>query len=165
MTGKRQVEARWGVKFWDLVTDFAEQGLNRSDTARALGYRVDSFSKLLAANPGHDPFEAFIVAQAYLKDTGETMRQALERLAAEGKTWGDAANVIGYSDGSRLKRAAASRGLTVQLRTIVGRPRRPEKRKKVDQGPNVTTGWPTWEKVYEMTSPSNHPRKKKSGSV
>lgn len=149
MSGKRQVEARWGVPFWRLIADFAEQGLTRSDTARAIGYRVDSFCQMLANNPNFDPFDDFIVAQAYLKDTGETMRQALERMAAEGRSWGYAARQIGYYNSHCLKRAALARGIVVEMNSKhTGRPRvRPvSKAKEVP----FTTGWPSWEKVYAL---------------
>lgn len=150
MAGQRQVEARWGVLFWQLVSDFADQGLSRFDTARALGYRPDSFCDLLARTPDKDPFEPFIRSAAYLKDTGETMGQALHRMAAEGRSWGYAARVIGYNDGHILKRVASARGIQVQMNEKpTGRPRVP-KAPKVDRGPNVTTGWPTWEQVYAM---------------
>lgn len=149
MSGKRQVEARWGVPFWQLIRDFADQGLTRSDTARAIGYRVDSFCHMLANNPGRDPFDDFIVAQAYLKDTGETMRQALERMSAEGRSWGYAARQIGYGDSHNLKRAALARGINVQMNSKpTGRPRvRPIPAPKETP---FTTGWPSWERVYAM---------------
>ena len=53
-SSKRRIEARWGLPFWTLVKDFAEQGLTRFDTARALGYRPDSFCSMLAAHPKKD---------------------------------------------------------------------------------------------------------------
>ncbi len=148
MSGKRQIEARWGVEFWRLVSDLADQGLTRSDAARALGYRVDSFSKLLASNPAKDPFDAFIVSVRYLNETGETLKTALERMAVEGRTWGYAAKHTGYADGHTLKRAAHSRGWDIQLSSTIGRPRihGAEKQKNIP----FTTGWPSWEKVYAM---------------
>ena len=158
MTGKRQIEARWGVEFWQLVSDFAEQGLNRSDKARALGYRVDSFSKLLAQNPRRDPFDAFIVAQAYLKDTGETMRRALERMAAEGRSWAYAARAIGYGDAHNLKRAAIERGIIVEMNS---RPGRPQTRQAAQKRDSLTTNWPSWEKVYEITGGVKPTQRKK----
>ena len=151
MSGRRQVESRWGVEFWQLVADFAEQGLTRSDTAKALGYRVDSFSKTLADNPGKDPFDAFIISIRYLNETGETLKTALERMASEGRTWGYAARQTGYADGHTLKRAAISRGWDIGLSSTVGRPRinRTESAKETP----FTTGWPTWAKVYAMSPP------------
>lgn len=160
MSGQRQIEARWGVNFWQLVSDFADQGLTRFDTARALGYHPHSFCYLLASNPGKDPFEPFIRATAYLKDTGETMGQALHRMAEEGRSWGYAAKVIGYSEGHVLKRVAVARGIKVEMTSTHGRPRTRTVRKE-PRGPNVTDGWPSWAKVYEMTSPPSNPRKKK----
>lgn len=151
MSGRRQVEARWGVEFWRLVSDFADQGLTRSETAKALGYRVDSFSKALADNPEKDPFDAFIISIRYLNETGETLKTALERMASEGRTWGYAARQTGYSDGHTLKRAAISRGWDIGLSSAVGRPRinRPEQQKETP----FTTGWPTWAQVYAMSPP------------
>jgi hypothetical protein len=149
MSGKRQVEARWGVPFWQLVSDFAEQGLSRTETAKAIGYRFDSFSHLLAQNPSKDPFDSYVIAIQYLKDTGEGFREALERMSAEGRSWAYAARVIGYSDGARLKRAARSRGIIVEMNSSnTGRPR--VRSKTISRGPNVTTGWPTWEQVYAL---------------
>lgn len=150
MSGKRQVEARWGVKFWQLVSDFADQGLSRSDTARALGYRIDSFSKLLADNPQKDPFDAFIISIRYLNETGETLKTALERMAFEGRTWGYAARKTGYSDGHTLKRAAISRGWDIGLSSVIGRPRIRGTNKQ--KNTPFTTGWPSWERVYAMGS-------------
>lgn len=164
MTGKRQIEARWGVEFWQLVADFADQGLTRFDTARALGYRPDSFCKMLAQNPKRDPFEPSSRALAYLRDTGENLREALERMAKEGRSWGYAARAIGYRDGSQLKRAAIHRGIIVQMNSKhPGRPRvRPVPEKRGD----LTLNWPSWERVYEIGGgpvPQQR-RKKKSGS-
>ena len=151
MSGRRQVESRWGVEFWQLVADFAEQGLTRSDTAKALGYRVDSFSKTLADNPGKDPFDAFIISIRYLNETGETLKTALERMASEGRTWGYAARQAGYADGHTLKRAAISRGWDIGLSSSIGRPRI-NRQEKPREGP-FTTGWPTWAQVYAMSPP------------
>lgn len=152
MAGKRQVEARWGVKFWQLIADFADQGLTRFDTARAIGYHPQSFCDMLADNPTLDPFEPFIRATAYLKDTGETMGQALHRMAAEGRSWGYAARVIGYSDGYTLKRMTAARGIKVDMTSVHGRPRTRTPRTEI-RGPNVTDGWPSWAQIYAMGRP------------
>lgn len=166
MTRKREVEERWGVPFWQLVADFADQGLTRFDTARAIGYRPDSFCKMLAQHPKRDPFDASAVALAYLKDTGETIRQALERMAAEGRSWGYAARVIGYSQCDTLKRAAIKRGIIVQMNSKhTGRPRlHPVAQKRGD----LTLNWPTWERVYEIGGgalPEFRRKKKANGSL
>lgn len=148
MTGVRLVEKRWGMEFWQLVSDFVEQGLNRFDTARALGYTPQAFCHLLSRHPGKDPFEPSSRALAYLKDTGENIRQALERMAAEGRSWGYAARVIGYASGHELKKAAIKRGIMVRMNSKhPGRPRvRPIPQKRGD----LTLNWPSWEKIYEI---------------
>lgn len=143
MAGKRQVEARWGVSFWQLVADFAEQGLSRFDTARALGYRPDSFCTLLSENPGKDPFELANVPLSYTLDSGEPFLEALERMAAEGLSLSEAARVIGYYNHSGLQYAMRVRGIHVDFPG-----RRRKARKAVSpRGPNVSRGWPTWEQV------------------
>lgn len=148
MIGKRKIESRWGVEFWQLIRDFADQGLTRFDTARALGYRPDSFCKMLAQNHKRDPFDDFIRAQAYLKDTGETMRQALERMAEERRSWGYAARVIGYSSGSELKKAAIKRGIIVEMNSK--HPGRPRLHPVAPKRGDLTLNWPSWAKVYEI---------------
>lgn len=148
MSGVRIVEARWGVEFWQLVSEFVEQGLNRFDTARALGYSPQGFCHLLSRHPSKDPFEPSSRSLAYLKDTGENLRQALERMAGEGRSWGYAARTIGYSDGHALKKAARHRGILVEMNSKhPGRPRiHPVPQKRGD----LTLNWPSWQKVYEI---------------
>jgi hypothetical protein len=162
MTGVRLVESRWGVEFWQLVSDFAEQGLCRFDTARALGYSPQSFCHLLSRTPGKDPFDPSSRSLAYLKDTGENFRQALERMAKEGRSWGYAARVIGYSDGHTLKKAALHRGISVEMNSKhTGRPRvHPVAPKRGD----LTLNWPSWERIYEIGGGAvpQHGRKKKA---
>lgn len=142
-----QVETRWGVKFWNLIADFADQGLTRFDTARSIGYRTDSFCDLLARSPDKDPFDHSIISLRYLCETGESFKGALERMALEGRTWGYAAKCIGYQDGRTLRRAAENRGWSIALLIVVGRPRT---RREVLKNIEVTRGWPTWNKVYEI---------------
>lgn len=142
---RRRVTERWGLPFWELLKDFADQGLSRFDTARALGYRPDSFCTLLSAHPRKDPFEPSNKPLAYLRDTGETFGEAVERMAAAGMTVTEAALAIGYSCPSGLRHAMRARGIVVEFQ----RPVRKPKVKSV-RGPNITTGWPTWNQVYAM---------------
>lgn len=161
MTGVRLVEARWGVEFWQLVSDFAEQGLNRFDTARALGYSPKGFCHLLSRHPGKDPFDPASRSLAYLRDTGENLRQALERMSKESRSWAYAAKVIGYCDGHTLKKAAQHRGIAVEMNSKhPGRPRiHPVAPKRGD----LTLNWPSWDKIYAMGGPGpQNPRKKKA---
>lgn len=163
MTGIRLVEARWGVEFWQLVSDFAEQGLNRFDTARALGYSPQGFCHLLSRTPSKDPFDPSSRSLAYLKDTGENFREALERMALEQRSWAYAARVIGYSDGHTLKKAAQHRGIAVEMNSKhPGRPRiHPVAPKRGD----LTLNWPSWDTIYAMGGPPRqHDRRKKKAN-
>lgn len=149
MPGQRQIEARWGVPFWQLVSDFADQGLPRSDVAKALGYHRDGFYDLLTRNPRKDPFESSNIVASYVRETGESFRAALERMAADGMSKNAAAVAIGYADSWSLGRAMIARGITVKFTPKLGRPRiHPV---PVERGPNVTSGWPSWGQVYAMT--------------
>lgn len=149
MTGKRQVEARWGMPFWDLLAEFAEQGLTRFDTARAIGYRPDSLCALLNANQDKDPFDLSNKVIGYLRDTGETFSDAVARMAAQGLTVTEAAHAIGYSCPSALRYAMRTRGIAA----IFSHHKRKEKR-SIPRGPNVTKGWPTWERIYALGRPT-----------
>lgn len=163
MTGLRQVEARWGMDFWQLIADFAEQGLTRFDTARALGYTEQAFCHLLSRHPKRDPFEPSSRALAYLQDTGENLRQALERMAVEHRSWGYAARVIGYADGSTLKRAAEHRGIFVEMNSKA--PGRPRIHKQPENRGDLTLDWPSWERIYEIGGgpiPQQYRRARKS---
>lgn len=144
MPGKLQIEARWGTPFWQLVKDFADQGLSRFDTARALGYRPDSFCSMLCRNPCKDPFEGSNLPLAYLKATGEPFKEAVQRLAASGMLVSEVARTIGYRDAKGLRTALRVRGIEVQFSP------RQNKRKPRPREPGIYRGWPTWEQVYQM---------------
>lgn len=166
MTGIRLVESRWGVEFWQLVSDFADQGLNRFDTGRALGYSPQGFCHLLSRHPGKDPFEPSSRALAYLRDTGENLREALERMSKEGRSWGYAARVIGYCDGHTLKKAAEHRRIVVQMNSK--HPGRPRLHKQPEKRGDLTLHWPSWDKIYAMGGPGPQVKRKKkkaNGSI
>ena len=148
MTGKRMVEARWGIPFWSLVADFADQGLTRFDTARAIGYTEQGFCHLLSREPENDPFEPSSRSLAYLLDTGENLRQALERMAKEKRSWAYAAKAIGYSDGHTLKKAAIHRGIIVEMNSK--HPGRPRIHKTPEKRGDLTLNWPSWERIYQI---------------
>lgn len=150
MTGKRQIEERWGMEFWRLISDFADQGLTRFDTARALGYRPDSFCSMLSRNPGRDPFENSNKALAYLQQTGETLRSAAERLSRKGVLISEAARQIGYSCPSGLRRALDARGISVKFGV-----RENKRKSKPKCDPQITRGWPTWGQIDLMMAKKN----------
>lgn len=160
MTGRRQVENRWGMDFWRLIADFAYQGLSRFDTARAIGYTEKAFCSLLCRHPSKDPFDPSSKSLAYLRDTGENLREALERMSKEGRSWGYAARVIGYCDGHTLKKAAEHRGIIVEMNSRP--PGRPRIHAQPQRRGDLTINWPSWDKIYSMGGPGPmHPRKKK----
>lgn len=122
------VPQRWGYPFWDVVADFAAQGLSRFQVARAIGYTEKHFCKLLANNPEHDPFEPYGVVANYIRDTGEGFRQALERMAASGYSLSAAAREIGFSSYQPLQYAMRVRGIEVTFQKRQAKPKKPRKR-------------------------------------
>lgn len=121
------IEERWGLPLWDLLADFAAQGLTRADSARALGMTPGALRYHLTTRPELDPFVPVVpVARAYTVDTGEPFVKACQRMAKT-HTLAEAAREVGYSDISCFKRALASRGLMLQFQPY--RPRRRRERK------------------------------------
>ena len=112
---QREVEERWGMPFWELVGDFAGQGLSMAATARALGYHKDAFHKLLQVS-GHRslwPRRASLPVQ-YVADTGESFRAACERLAAT-THMREAARQLGFASCQNLRLAMTARGIDVKF--------------------------------------------------
>lgn len=111
----RKVEQRWQLPFWTLVTNLAEQGLSRADSARAIGFNPHSFRYHLVAHPELDPFPPVAhPPRDYAADTGETFREACIRMSAT-HTVTQAARETGYADSSCFKRALRARGLDLQF--------------------------------------------------
>lgn len=123
----RKVEQRWQLPFWTIVTNLAEQGLSRADSARAIGFNPHSFRYHLAAHPELDPFPPVAhPPRDYAADTGEAFRDACIRMSST-HTLAEAARETGYSDSSCFKRAILSRGLDLTF----------QKRKSKRRSPNV----------------------------
>lgn len=112
---QREVEERWGMPFWELVGDFAAQGLTMADTARAIGYNKDVFHKLVHASGyrGLWPRRVSLPVQ-YVADTGESFRAACERLAAT-THMREAARQLGFASGQNLRIAMKVRGIEVEF--------------------------------------------------
>lgn len=146
------VSQRWGMPFWDLVADFAHQELSRRATARAMGLDPTYFYLLLSDNPDKDPFPTYTVVQSYLNDTGETFREALQRMADAGMGVSAVATAIGFKRTNSLRYAMAVRGIEIDFPTPQ-RKGRPKPKGRI----NMYKGWPTWEKINQMG--------KSSGSV
>ena len=129
----RKIEERWQLPFWSLVSDFADQGLSRADTARAMGFNPHSFRYHLVAHPELDPFPPVAhPPKDYAADTGETFRDACIRMSAT-HTITEAAREKGYADSSCFKRALRARGLDLQFQKHAAKPRPPRVRLLITQ--------------------------------
>ena len=110
--GRKMVEERWGYPFWEVVRDFAEQGLDKAKVSRALGVNYNHLNALLNENPDRDPFPPSNRQISYLRDTGETFKAAVLRMHAAGVRVSYAARDLGFSDATALRRHLDSRGMT-----------------------------------------------------
>lgn len=129
----------------------ARDGYGRSEVAREIGYRVDSFSKLLKQNPDKDPFPSVFLPANYYAETGEPFGAAVKRMAAQGMSAMQVALQVGYSNHTALKRALKARGIEVEFAKI--RAVKPG----LVRSPQVSRGWPTWAKIYEDERKRNDP--------
>lgn len=146
---RKRVSERWGIPFWQLVSDIYEQGFNRTKAAFILGMQRQAFNALLAKNPQDNPWGSSNVVANYVRDTGEPFRDALLRMQREGYSLAAAGRAIGFvgGGGCGLTHAMKARGIDIKFEWV-----RPVKvtPKRVNRGPNVQRGWPTWEKIYAM---------------
>lgn len=128
---REAIELRWGMDFWSLVIDFANQGLSRRQTGLALGYSWQHFHCILRKRPDADPFEEYGVIANYIRDTGEPLGVALKRMAKAGYTFCQAQREIGYCDnGNPLRYAMKVRGIEVEFSEFKAKPK-PHKEKIV----------------------------------
>lgn len=147
---QNRISERWGIPFWNIVHDLEYQGLNRTQAAAALGMEKNGFTALMRDNPDRNPWGNPNIVVNYVRDTGETFRDALLRMKQEGYSLNAASRAIGFSascQSSGLRYAMKVRGIDIKfdwVKTVK------EKPKTVDRGPDVTKGWPTWKQVYEM---------------
>lgn len=119
-----EVEERWGLPFWQVVQGLHDQGLSRSEAARALGYAdrnpkngVRIFLNLLERHPEKDPWRGSYrrVPLRYTLETGESFRDAVLRLAKT-HTIKEAALAIGYTSSGALRYAMRVRGIEAEFR-------------------------------------------------
>lgn len=144
---RKRIEARWGIPFWDLLSDICGQGFNRTQAAAIVGMQRQAFSALLMGHPERNPWGTSNIVATYVRDTGEPFRDALLRMQAHGYSLCAASKAIGFAGVNGLKHAMRARG--IELVFTHTREFKPPK-KAHDRGPNVTKGWPTWEKIYEI---------------
>jgi hypothetical protein len=114
----------------------------------------NAFTALLRANQDNNPWGSSNVVANYVRDTGEPFRDALLRMQREGYSLNQVNRAIGFcgaSQNSGIRYAMKVRGIDIKFEWV---PPVKVKRKKVDRGPNVTKGWPTWEQVYAMQRPA-----------
>ncbi len=150
---RKRVADRWGLPFWQLIRDIQAQDFNRAEAAKIVGMGYKGFTALLRDNPDKNPWGSCNVVVNYVRDTGEPFRDALLRMQREGYSFNRASREIGFSGANTaygLKYAMKARGIEVKFEWV----RQPkEARKKVDRGPNVTTGWPSWQQIDVMKQP------------
>lgn len=103
MTGcrQREVEARWGMPFFDVLADLAAQDLNMRDAGRAIGYETwnqyVALRQVLDRHPDQNPWaHHHSVPAQYTLDTGESFKDAVVRLSKT-HTVTEAARAIGYT--------------------------------------------------------------------
>lgn len=124
-THQQRIEARWGQPLWDLLRDFAEQGMNRHQTAHALGIQPAVFHNLLARYHERDPFPPVVgIPTQYTLDTGESFRAACLRMAAT-HTITEACREIGYAHINPFKYAMRVRGIEVEFRSRADKAKKP----------------------------------------
>lgn len=119
---RKMIEKRWGMPFWDLVRDFYVQDLSKTNTAAALGMTYKSFCAILINDRERNPWKTNTIIIDYVNDTGETLGDALRRMAAAGYTYGQASLEIGYKEqktgggNNGLRYAMKVRGIEVSFR-------------------------------------------------
>lgn len=152
---RRAVEERWGYPFWEVVRDFAEQGLNRSQVAQALGYSPKGFQELLVDDPENDPFESSNIVAGYVRDTGEGLQSALSDMAARGFTFTEAARAIGFKSPRGLRFALEARGIPDPGFTRRVAKAKPPKKQWNWTTPRVPSGGPhPWRQPLTATPPA-----------
>lgn len=115
---RKRVEERWGVPFWQLVNDLHAQGFNRTKAAAALGMDKGGFAALVRNSSTNNPWGSPNIVANYVRDTGESFRDALQRMAREGYSFSAATRAIGFAGmnpGAGLRYAMKVRGIEVKF--------------------------------------------------
>lgn len=110
---RKRAEAKFGIGFMELMQRFADQGLNRKQAAVEIGCSKTSLYAVLADM--HDPFPARRVAALYVAETGESLGDAVRRLAATGMFVSEVAREIGYNNVTTFRLALKVRGIEVEF--------------------------------------------------
>lgn len=113
---RETVELRWGMPFWTLLNDFAEQGLTVAKTAKALGCNYATLYAILRKNPQSNPFpQKRSKPVEYTIDTGEPFKVAVLRLA-ETHTQHAASVALGYNNQWHFQRDLKRYGIEAEFR-------------------------------------------------
>lgn len=114
------------MPFWVLVGEFAGQGLSMAKTAKAIGYSVAAFNKLLLRTGNGELWSREPILPArYFQETGEPFIAACKRLAATTHI-SEAARQLGFSSGKNLRLAMQARGVDLEFQAYQP-PRKPRK--------------------------------------
>lgn len=141
MSIRKDLEARFGIAFGDLMQRFADIDFSRSDTAAVLNVSYQGLIKLL--NRHGDPFPAQPMTIRYRQDSGETVSEAIQRLAPT-HTLNATAHAMGISL-CALRNYLAARRLDIKFRKRARRTQRLERHYQVvgpSGRPRETS--PTW---------------------
>lgn len=114
---QQRIADHFGKPFWTVLREHAEQGLTRSQTAKALNMPPGALYQALARYPERDPFPPVVsIIQRYYLDTGETFRDACIRMAPT-HLLSEAARTIGYADVGPFRNAMHARGIYLTFPT------------------------------------------------
>lgn len=110
---RKRAEAKFECNFVELMQIFADQGYNRTQTAKAIGCSKTSLLAVLADMD--DPFPPKSISAAFVADTGESLGEFVKRKAAEGLWLAEVSRLVGYTSPGNFKRELKNRGIQVEF--------------------------------------------------
>lgn len=110
---RRRAEAKFECNFVELMQIFADQGYNRTQTAKAIGCSKTSLLAVLADMD--DPFPPKSVSVAFVADTGESLGEFVKRKADEGLWLSEVARLVGYTNATNFRIELKNRGIEVEF--------------------------------------------------
>lgn len=140
MSIRKDLEARFGIAFGDLMQRFADIDVDRKATAALLNVPYPALMKLLERHG--DPFPAHAVVVRYRQETGESLTAGITRLASLGHNEFSAARELGVSESS-IRRCVTSRNLDITFRRRVRQGWR--EHRATGQARRTSPTWQTYE--------------------
>lgn len=110
---RKRAEAKFECDFVELMQIFADQGYNRTQTAKAIGCSKTALFAVLADMD--DPFPPTSVSAAFVSDTGESLGEFVKRKAAEGLWLSEVARLVGYTHATNFRTELKNRGIQVEF--------------------------------------------------